>query len=333
VFRPVASEDDARAATLAGTMKGYFVLPQDYRATGRVVLVSGERTLGTSEGRAALSKLLVDRLLAGHVPDDLAERIREPITATERFMLDEAGAVRKGGIAAIIAKFAVPLVFMVLMLMSILMSAGTLVQATAIEKENKVVEVLLASAPPDELLLGKLFGLGAAGALQMAIWFSMVAAVGLGLTASLAAFGVDLPWLGMATAMVVYPAAYLFYGSLMVGTGSLGAHQREANQWGMVWAFPLVVPIFFFETLLRDPHGTIARVLTWIPPFTPITIVFRTTIDPAGTSLLEIVAALGLLVLATWLAIRLSARVFRVGLLLTGARPKLRQIWRQARLS
>jgi ABC-2 type transport system permease protein len=213
------------------------------------------------------------------------------------------------------------------------MSAGTLVQATAIEKENKVVEVLLASAPPDELLLGKLLGLGAAGALQMAIWLSMVAAVGLVLTASLAAFGVDLPWLGMVTAMVVYPAAYLFYGSLMLGTGSIGAHQREANQWGMVWTLPLVVPIFFFETFLRDPHGTICRVLTWIPPFTPLTIVFRTTIDPAGIGLVEIGASLALLLAATWLAIRFSARIFRVGLLLTGARPKLRQLWRQARLS
>jgi len=333
VFRPFESEDAARAAVRPGTIKGYFVLPEDYRATGRVILVSGERTLGASEARAALSKLLLDQLLAGSVPDDLAARIREPIAKTERFTLDKSGELRKGGVAAIVLKFAVPLVLMVLLLISILMSAGTLVQATAIEKENKVVEVLLSSAPSDEILLGKLLGLGAAGALQITIWFSMVGAAALAFTASLVAFGVDAPWLGMATAVLVYPLAYLFYGSLMLGTGSIGSHQREANQWGMIWSFLLVVPIFFFETLLRDPHGAIGHVLTWIPPFTPIAVVFRTTIDSEGIAAWEIVGALALLVGATWVAIRFAARLFRVGILLTGARPKLRQIWRQARLS
>jgi len=333
VFRPFASEDAAKAAVRPGTIKGYFVIPADYRATGRVILVSGERTLGASEARAALSKLLLERLLEGTVPDDLATRIREPIATTERFILDKGGELRKGGIVAIVLKFAVPLVLMMLLLVSILMSAGALVQATAIEKENKVVEVLLSSAPSDEILLGKLLGLGAAGALQIAVWFSMLGVAALAFTASLVAFGVDAPWLGMATAVLVYPLAYLFYGSLMLGTGSIGAHQREANQWGMIWSLLLVVPIFFFETLLRDPHGTTGHVLTWIPPFTPIVLVFRTTIDAAGIAAWEIAGSLALLVGATWFAIRFSARLFRVGILLTGARPKLRQIWRQARLS
>jgi len=333
VFRPFESEGEARVAVQSGTIKGYCLLPADYRATGTVVLVSGERALGASEARAALSRLLLDRLLAGNVPEDLAARIRAPIAKIERFTLDKGGELRQGGVAAILLKFAVPLVLMMLLLISILMSAGTLVAATAIEKENKVIEVLLSSAPSDELLLGKLLGLGAAGALQIAIWFSMAGAGALAFTASLVAFGVEAPWLGMATAVLVYPLAYLFYGSLMLGTGSIGSHQREASQWGMIWSLFLVVPIFFFETLLRDPHGTIGHALTWIPPFTPIAIVFRTTLDPDGIALWEIAGALLLLVGATWVAIRLSARLFRVGILLTGARPKLRQIWRQARLS
>jgi ABC-2 type transport system permease protein len=331
-FQPFAAEEPARAAVQSGALKGYFVLPPDYRSSGRVVLVAGERSLGAAGARAALANLLLEHLLAGTVPDDLATRVREPIAAIERFTLDSKGELRKGGVAAIVLRFAVPLVLMVLLLVSILMSGGTLVQATAIEKENKVVEVLLSSAPSEEILLGKLLGLGAAGALQIAIWFSMIGAAALVFAASLLAFGVEVPWLGMATAVLVYPLAYLFYGSLMLGTGSIGSHQREANQWGMFWSLFLVVPLFFFETLMREPHGTVGHVLTWIPPFTPIALVFRTTIDPKGIPLWEIAGALALLVGATWVAIRLSARLFRVGILLTGARPKLRQILRQARL-
>ena len=174
VFRPCPSEEPARSAVRAGEIKGYFVLPEEYRGTGRVILVSGERALGASEARTALSKLLLERLLAGVVPDELAERIREPIAKTDRFTLDRSGELRKGGIAAIVMRFAVPLVLMILLMISILMSAGGLVQGTAIEKENKVVEVLLSSAPADEIMLGKLLGLGGAGALQIAIWFSMI---------------------------------------------------------------------------------------------------------------------------------------------------------------
>jgi ABC-2 type transport system permease protein len=332
VFRPFGDEAAARAEVLSRTIKGYFVLPADYRETGHVTLVAGERALGSSEARAALSKLLLERLLAGNVPDDLASRIREPIAKTERFTLTSAGELVQGGVVALVLRFALPLVMMMLLMISILMSAGALVQATAIEKENKVVEVLLSSAPSEEILLGKLLGLGGAGALQIAVWFSMIGVGSLVFAATLATMGIEMPWLGLVTAALVFPLAYLFYGSLMLGTGSIGSHQREANQWGMIWSLFLVVPLIFLESLLREPHGTAGHVLTWIPPFTPLALVLRATIDPTGMPMWEIAGALALLVVATWLAIRLSARLFRVGILLTGARPKLRQIWRQSRL-
>jgi ABC-2 type transport system permease protein len=331
-FQPFAAEERARDAVQSGALKGYFVLPPDYRSSGRVVLVSGERSLGATGARAALANLLLEHLLAGTVPDDLATRVREPIAAIERFTLDSKGELRPGGVAAIVLRFAVPLVLMILLLVSILMSAGGLVQGTAIEKENKVVEVLLSSAPADEIMLGKLLGLGGAGALQIAIWFSMIGVAALVFAATLQGLGIEVPWLGMATAVVVYPLSYFFYGSLMLGTGSIGSHQREANQWGMFWSLFLVVPLFFFETLMREPHGTVGHVLTWIPPFTSVSLVIRAALDPAGMALWEIAGALVLLVGATWVSIRLSARLFRVGILLTGARPKLRQILRQARL-
>jgi ABC-2 type transport system permease protein len=317
VFRPFGDEAAARAEVLSRTIKGYFVLPADYRETGHVTLVAGERALGSSEARAALSKLLLERLLAGNVPDDLASRIREPIAKTERFTLTSAGELVQGGVVALVLRFALPLVMMMLLMISILMSAGALVQATAIEKENKVVEVLLSSAPSEEILLGKLLGLGGAGALQIAVWFSMIGVGSLVFAATLATMGIEMPWLGLVTAALVFPLAYLLYGSLMLG---------------MIWSLFLVVPLIFLESLLREPHGTAGHVLTWIPPFTPLALVLRATIDPTGMPMWEIAGALALLVVATWLAIRLSARLFRVGILLTGARPKLRQIWRQSRL-
>ena len=80
-----------------------------------------------------------------------------------------------------LVRVVVPLVFTVLFLMSVLMTSGYLMQGTATEKENKVVEVLLASANPDEILAGKLLGLGAAGLLQIGVWLTMLLVTGLGI--------------------------------------------------------------------------------------------------------------------------------------------------------
>jgi ABC-2 type transport system permease protein len=223
--------------------------------------------------------------------------------------------------------------FAILLLISIMMSAGGLVQATAIEKENKVVEVILSSAKADEILMGKLLGLGAAGMIQMTAWFGMLTVTGLAVTGELASLGFEIPWAGILSITIFFPLAYLFFGSLMLGTGSLGSNQKEANQWGMIWSLLAVVPLLFLNVVLHEPHGVIGRVLTWIPFAAPITVVVRLTLDPGGIAWWEVAGAVALLVVGTWFSIRIGASLFRVGILLTGVRPKLRTILRQARLS
>lgn len=335
VFRPFETDGAARQALKDGDTKGYFRIPPDYLETGLVETYTSERgtDLGSASSRRALSSVLQGRLLEGKVPPALAERVLKPIAQSRAWTITETGALKKTGGAGKIVKVLVPLGFGILLLLSILMSAGALVQATAIEKENKVVEVILASAKPDEMLLGKLLGLGTAGVIQMMVWFGMVAVSGVALMGTLAALGVDLPWVGIVAAVGFFPLAYLFFGSLMLGTGSLGSNQREASQWGMMWTLPAVVPMFFFEILLREPHGFLARLLTWIPFTAPMTAVFRLTVDPEGVAWWEVLGPIVLMVGAIRLAIGLAARLFRVGIVLTGARPKLREILRQARLS
>ena len=76
----------------------------------------------------------------------------------------------------------------------------------------------------------------------------------------------------------------------------------------------------------------LAKVLTWIPFTAPATVIFRLAFDPTGIAWWEVAGPFVVLIASTWFGIRLGARLFRVGILLTGARPKLREIIRQARL-
>ena len=222
---------------------------------------------------------------------------------------------------------------MILLMASLLASAGYLLQAVATEKENKVVEVLLSSADPDEILAGKLLGLGGAGLIQIAVWFSMAAAGGTATVMLMSIAGVQIPWLAISLGVAYFVLGYLLIGSLMIGTASLGSTIRESQQLSMVWSILTVVPMVALNSLLAEPSGLVARILTWIPFTSPLTMIMRLSIDPRGVAWWEIVGSLAMLALGIYAAIKIGARLFRVGVLLSGARPKLREILRQAGLA
>jgi ABC-2 type transport system permease protein len=191
------------------------------------------------------------------------------------------------------------------------------------EKENRVMEMVLSSITPDQLMLGKLIGLGAAGLLQMAVWSTM----------SVAALVLS------AVALTVSPASFFFcfayfllgyvlFGSLMLGFGALGTNLRESQQMASIWSFLGASPAMIVIALFEAPQGTVARVFSYIPFTAPTTMMFRYVIDPKGTPVVDIVGSMVVLLLSTWLALRISARLYRAGLLLYGKRPGPREIWR-----
>jgi len=149
----------------------------------------------------------------------------------------------------------------------------------------------------------------------------------------LLASGIEIPWLAVALAVPLFVMAFLFFGSLILGTGSLGSNMREAQQLAMVWSLIAALPLMMLTLLLRDPNGTVARVLTWVPFSAPSLIMFRASMDPGSLAWWEIAGSSLVLAGSTWLAILLGARLFRVGLISSGSRPSLREIVRQARLT
>jgi ABC-2 type transport system permease protein len=334
VFRPYAHEPDARTALAERKLKGYFVIPADYISAGHIEAYSPDTfTFSTSDARDAISDLLRERLVVPRLDAATSSRIITPIQRTRRYAVTRDGEIRDGGAMASIIRLAVPLIFMVLFLISVLMTSGYLMQGTATEKENRVVEVLLSSANPDEILGGKLIGLGGAGLLQITIWLSMLMVTGLGVIPLLVATRVDVPWLALGIAIPFFVVAFMFFGGLMLGTGSLGTNMREAQQLAMVWSLTAAAPLMMMTVLLKDPNGMVPKVMSWIPFTAAPVIMLRASTDSASLAWWEIAGSLIVLIAGTWVALRIGARLFRVGLLSVGARPSLREIVRQARLA
>ena len=332
VFRPYASEPEARAALAARTLKGYYVIPPDYLTKGVLdVYTQDTASLTGPQARDSFANLVRRRLLSGKVDDGTGARILAPLKDSRRFSVTKTGEITDGSQAAGFVRIAVPLIFTILFLMSVLMTSGYLMQGTGTEKENKVVEVLLASSNPDEILAGKLLGLGAAGLLQIAVWILILIVGGAGIVPLLMTSHIPMPWVALALAVPLFLVGFLFYGSLMLGTGSLGSNMREAQQLAMVWSLTAALPMMMMAVLLREPHGTVARVMTWLPFSAGPLIIFRASTDLDALAWWEVAGAFVVLLLSTWIALRVGARLFRIGLL-SSSRPKLGEILRQARL-
>ncbi|MFZ1863017.1 MAG: ABC transporter permease [Polyangiales bacterium] len=327
--------DLANTHLASGRLRALYIVPQDYLQSGEVLAIQSEKTpLLSMRGTTIepkLRSLLRKSLLAGRLEAEVQERVLSPAYFVRGRIGPDGDQVTDLDEALdLLVRTTIPLFLGVLLLTALLSASGYLVQTVSTDKESKIVEVLLSSVSPDEILAGKLLGLGAAGLVQFAVWSSMVVFVAITASAALAAV-VAVPWQAVSVAPVLFVLGYLFLGSLMLATAALGANAAESQKLTMGWALLAIVPLMVLLVLLEEPHGLVGQILTWIPFTSPLTVIIRLAVDADGIAWWEVAGSIAVLLMSTWLSIRIGARLFRVGFLLTGSRPSLAELWRQAR--
>ena len=327
--------DLANQDLASGRLRALYVVQEDYLQSGEVRAIQSEKTpLLSMRGTTIepmLRSLLRKSLLEGRLAADVQERVLTPAHFV-RARLGPDGDQTTGLNEALdlLVRTTIPLFLGILLLTALLSASGYLVQTVATDKESKIVEVLLSSVSPEEILAGKLLGLGVAGLVQFAVWSSMVVLVAITASTALASV-VAVPWQAISVAPVLFVLGYLFLGSLMLATAALGANAAESQKLTMGWALLAIVPLMVLVILLEEPHGMAGQILTWIPFTSPLTVIIRLAVEPSGIAWWEVAGAITVLLLSTWLSIRIGARLFRVGFLLTGSRPSLAELWRQAK--
>jgi ABC-2 type transport system permease protein len=318
-------EERAREALLEHRIEVYTVVPDDYLEKGRIRVVTRRRPTLMTMDRGWLppefDPWLVENVLA-EVDAARVQRAKAPSFRTT-VHLDAMGAPSAESAMATAKRSVLAYAFFMLLFVSIFTASGYLLYGMAEEKENRVMEMVLTSITPGRLMLGKLLGLGAVGLLQLAVWVVM----GIAGAAALAV-GIVLEPGMLVFCLVFFLLGYVFYGSLMLGFGALGSNFRESQQMASVWSLLGISPFFIVMAIFEQPQGTLAQTFSFIPFTAPTTMIFRYAIDPEGTPLWEILLAAGVLLVATLLALKISARLFRAGLLLYGKRPGIREILR-----
>jgi len=324
-FVPFDDEETALAALSRKELGAVYVVPPDYVATGKVTAYSGSESI-ISEGKLAqvpLRRVLVKSLAGDTISPEVVKRILDPMKLTTLNKRPD-GTWAEKGIGEMVRRLGVPMAFTVLLLISILTSAGTLIQGVSEEKENRVIEVILSSIDARSLLLGKLLGLGAAGLLQLVIWLTMALLPAIMLIAGLA-----LSPMIVLLCLAYFVLGFLLYGTLITGTGVIGTNAKDMQQYGMFWSIGSAIPMVFLEVLLRAPRGTTARILSFFPLTSPVTMMLR--IGSEGVSWWEIPLTLLILAASVWIALRFAARIFRTALLMYGKRPTFVEIFRWMR--
>jgi ABC-2 type transport system permease protein len=215
-----------------------------------------------------------------------------------------------------------PFGIMMLMFMVVVMAAQPLIESVMEERLQRIAEVLLGSVTPWQLMAGKLLGI-VGGSL------TIVLAYGLGAWALAAYYDVAhlvplrmLPWFFLYQVLAV-----LLFGSVFMAVGACASQLKEAQSMLLpVWLL-MMVPMFVWFNVAREPTGSFAMWMSFVPPATPLLMVLRLAAS-ADIPLWQ--PALGVLILlaTTALCVFAAARIFRIGILAQGQTPKLKQMLR-----
>ncbi len=317
---------DRAAATTdvrTGAATAVYVLPTGYFDDSLVpVLLSKVSPLnpGIVPGKRAVARLIRLSIVDGVLTDPAHRRRIAQVMDTQEEIVGVEGEELKAevdGSPALdeVMQTLLPLLFASFFSMLIFVASGYLLDGIGEEKENRVLEVLLASLTPEELLLGKMVGLGAAGLLQTA-FFAM-----LGLGPMLVAGLVDLPLGRVASMLACGILGYAEYASLMAASGAVAGNRQEGRQISAVFTLMAMLPMFILPVFMTGADKALPTAMSLAPPTAPIAMVLR--LGMGDVQAWQLAVSFAGMAISAWLSWRIGSRIFRVGILMTGARPSL----------
>lgn len=321
-FSSFSNVESAHEALEAGEIDAYFVVAQDYfqPESGRIDVYSVDST------PLALNAEIEDFLLAGVVefrPDHpYLERLQDPVDVeTVRILSDDS---TYSTVEDLLPRFLVPVIFVLILFMSVNITATLLMSGVVEEKENRMMEVLITSCSPANLLWGKVLGLGAIGLTQIVAWVVMSGTLAV-LRSDVNSFfeqsGVSVLDMGMF--LLLFLLNYFLFAGLAIGVGASSTAEQEARQFAAIFSFVAILPMLFMIAFFSQ-DSPVAIVLCLIPFTAPLSLVLGLSF---GTlSAWVYVLSVSILILSIFVVMRVSVRVFRLGMLHYGQRLGLRQI-------
>ena len=244
----------------------------------------------------------------------------------------------------------------------IILFASQVLRGVLEEKSNRIVEVLISSVKPTQLLVGKIVGIALVGLTQLAIWAVLSSGILLGVQLAAPNLfspdtvetltetpGVNLPdtsslnvapdnifemiqnYFSVSFGTIIFAfifffvVGYLIYSTLYAATGSVVDNESDSQQYTMPITIPLILAIVFVPTISTNPDGALAFWLSMIPLTSPIAMMVRL---PSGVQAWELILSMGLALAFLVFCIWFAAKVYRIGIMTYGKKPSWGTIFR-----
>ena len=242
-----------------------------------------------------------------------------------------------------------------LIFMFIIIYGNMIMRSVIEEKTNRIVEIIISSVKPFQLMLGKIIGTSLAGLTQFAIWL-VIGGVLFALAPSL--FQVDTPTATQAMAateshseisniiaalyhfpfletsgvfLLFFVGGYLLYSSLYAMVGAMVDNETDTQQFMMPILIPLMLAFYVgMFSVIEEPHGTISVVFSYIPLTSPVVMLMRI---PLGVAWWEVLISLLLLYLTFFLVIKIASKIYRIGILMYGKKPTYKEVWKWLKMN
>ncbi len=220
-----------------------------------------------------------------------------------------------------------------LMYMVIMLYGMNVARSIIEEKNSRVFEVMLATIRPEEMMAGKILGVGSVGLTQVGIWISALLVFGTSFASHVGAGNIQIGLSGAQIGwfFVYFLLGYAFYSSIAAALGAMTNSEQELQQLNMFLVMPLAVCFIALHSVLSSPDGSLARTLALIPPFTPLLMYLRVSLGhPAAW---EVALSIALTSASIYGIIWVTSRIYRIGVLMYGKRPNLPEILRWLKYS
>ena len=319
----------AKESVLAGDYVALLSIEAGWPGSGRAVWYSksgSEIALYGSASAVLEAAAREIRIVESGIAPDLVAKVLA-VPGFEVVKLEAGGKEEKRGNESFFEVLMTALTFVMLIYMTVLLYGQMIGRSVVTEKTSKTVEIMLSSVTSRDLMFGKILGLGLAGLLQYGIWVAMAML----LTKLIGpVFNLSMP-AGVSTGNMLWLVIFFVFAFFLYASAyaALGAASEDEQHLGQV-AWPLLMflmfPLVMISSLVTNPDSTVSVFLSLFPMTSPIVMLVRILVSepPAW----QIALCLALLAASVAGMAFLAAKIFRIGILMTGKKPKLKEVLR-----
>lgn len=322
-----ATREEAEAALAAGEIDAAYFLPPDYAETGQAEMVIPHLDLNKVTN-APIERLVMERFSSAADPLLLA-RLGDPSNINEVDLQRSDEAAPESAVRNEDTNFALIYGFAILFMLTVFGTSGYLLQSVIEEKESRLIEILISTVRPVQLLTGKVLAMGVLGLFQIVVWIGFGVYMLTSQREQLAVLAPFLSTLYVPTAtlpllLIYFVLGYMLFAAAFGAVGAISNSLQEGPQISTIFVMPALIPMFALAAFIEDPNAPLPVILSLIPLTAPLAMTMR--VVATAVPFWQIALSILLTIVLVWGMFWMAGRLFRVQTLLAGKSPNVREI-------